>query len=127
MRNPPWTREELILALDLYFKLNPSHTSRTNPEMVELSGVLRSLAHHPIEKRTSNFRSPSAVYMKMCNFLRLDPSYKGTGLSAGGKTEVAVWEEFGEDRERLRIEAMRLRRMARHRLDTLPVVSRNQG
>lgn len=26
-RNPNWTREELILALDLYFKVNPIHTS----------------------------------------------------------------------------------------------------
>jgi 5-methylcytosine-specific restriction protein A len=40
--------------------------------------------------------------MKLCNFLRFDPSYPGVGLKAGGKMERVVWEEFANDRERLR-------------------------
>lgn len=39
--------------------------------------------------------------MKLCNFLRLDPSYPGAGLNAGGRLEETVWAEFAHDREHL--------------------------
>ena len=42
-RNPPWTRDELILALDLYFKVNPLHTSGNHPEIKSLSVLLNKL------------------------------------------------------------------------------------
>ncbi len=83
MRNPHWTRDELILALDLYFKVNPVHTSEKHPAIVELSNILNG---HPIHKERPDggkFRNPNGVYMKLCNFLRLDPDYNGTGLDAG--------------------------------------------
>jgi 5-methylcytosine-specific restriction protein A len=48
------------------------------------------------------FRNPNGVYMKMCNFLRLDPTYQGKGLERGGKLEEEIWGEFANDRERLR-------------------------
>src|SRR5205809_600753 len=32
-RNPNWTRDEVILALDLFFRVNPLTTSETNPEI----------------------------------------------------------------------------------------------
>jgi hypothetical protein len=87
MRNPNWTREELILALDLYFKVAPLKTSETNPEIVALSNVLNQLSIHADRPDATRFRNPNGVYMKMCNFLRLDPSYKGTGLKAGSKAD----------------------------------------
>ena len=40
--------------------------------------------------------------MKLGNFLRFDPDYEGAGLSRGGKLEEAIWNEFANDRERLR-------------------------
>lgn len=39
--------------------------------------------------------------MKMSNFLRLDPNYKGEGLKGGGKLEKEVWEEFYHQKEEL--------------------------
>jgi 5-methylcytosine-specific restriction enzyme A len=36
MRNPKWHRKELILALDLYFKLEPGQISSLNPEIIAL-------------------------------------------------------------------------------------------
>jgi 5-methylcytosine-specific restriction enzyme A len=56
---------------------------------------------HSPEKRTPSFRNPSAVYMKLCNFLRLDPSYHGKGLDAGARADEEVWREFAGDRTRL--------------------------
>ena len=38
-KNPSWTKDELILALDLYFKVNPSHVNASNDKIVELSNV----------------------------------------------------------------------------------------
>lgn len=35
--------------------------------------------------------------MKLCNFLPLDPSYKGKGLSRGGAEDLAVWNEFSNN------------------------------
>jgi 5-methylcytosine-specific restriction protein A len=36
--------------------------------------------------------------MKLCNFLRFDPDYKGKGLDRGGKLEESIWNEFSGDR-----------------------------
>ena len=46
-------------------------------------------------------QNANGVYMKLCNFLRFDPSYEGKGLTRGGKEEEAVWNEFGQDIDRL--------------------------
>jgi 5-methylcytosine-specific restriction protein A len=47
MKNPKWTREELILALDLYFRCPPLKTNQDNPEIIALSELLNSLSLHP--------------------------------------------------------------------------------
>jgi 5-methylcytosine-specific restriction protein A len=44
MAKPPnWNRDELILALDLFFRANPIHTTEEHPETVKLSRVLNEL------------------------------------------------------------------------------------
>ena len=101
-RNPPWTRDELILALDLYFRVNPVHTSEKHPEIQALSRLLNQLPIHDHRPIRDVFRNPNGVYMKLCNFLRFDPDYKGTGLVRGGKAERIVWDEFSTNRARLR-------------------------
>lgn len=105
--NPARTREELILALDLYaldlyFRCPPSRISKRHPEIVALSRLLSKLPRHGVIPDPTCFRNPNAVYMKLCNFLRLDPSYHGAGLRAGSKLDAEVWEEFSGDCERLR-------------------------
>jgi len=100
-RNPPWTRDELILALDLYFRLNPVHVSSSHPEIISLSNLLNRLPIHTNKPNPTVFRNPNGTYMKLCNFLRLDPSYSGVGLRAGSKLDEEVWREFANDRKRL--------------------------
>lgn len=104
-RNPKWSRDELILALDLYFKENPSHTSDNNPKIIELSETLNALPVHPKSEHQDKFRNPNGVYMKLCNFLRFDPDYEGAGLTRGGKLEEIIWNEFFDDRLRLQLTA----------------------
>ena len=101
VRNPKWTRDELILALDLYFQVNPLHTSEKNPKIRDLSNFLNRLPIHVIRPDKERFRNLNGVYMKLCSFLRLDPDYSGKGLSAGSKLEKEVWREFASDRDRL--------------------------
>lgn len=101
-RNPAWVRDELILALDLYFRCPPSSTSEKNPEIIALSQLLNSLPIHPQKTEYQKFRNPSGVYMKLCNFLRFDPNYEGSGLKAGGKLEEKIWNEFYKNKNHLK-------------------------
>jgi 5-methylcytosine-specific restriction protein A len=101
-RNPTWTRDELILALDLYFRINPLHTNKENPEIRGLSELLNALPIHRGSVKGGNFRNSTGVYMELCNFLRFDPNYSGKGLRRGAKLQEEVWSEFAADLPRLR-------------------------
>lgn len=102
-RNPSWKRDELILALDLYFRHNPNQISNKHKEVLKLSKLLNSLPIHENHPNSDNFRNPNGVYMKMCNFLRFDPDYKGKGLQRGSKLEEEVWNEFHNDKTKLHV------------------------
>ncbi len=101
-RNPPWSRDELILALELFFRHRPNELSQTHPEIVKLSQTLNRLPIHSHRPDAERFRNGNGVYMKLSNFLRFDPDYGGAGLSRGGKAEEQVWNDFVGNREELR-------------------------
>ncbi|WP_431087667.1 hypothetical protein [Paenibacillus sp. 8b26] len=71
-RNPAWTKDELILALNLYFKYKPSAINKNHPEVIKLSEQLNVLSANIQKVDTQKFRNPNGVYMKLCNFLRYD-------------------------------------------------------
>lgn len=102
MANPTWSRDELVLALDLYLKNRQSPPGKTSPQVHELSGLL-NLMGRQIEDRDSDFRNPSGVYMKMMNFRSLDPEYTSEGkkgLTSIGRGDREVWSQFaGRPRE----------------------------
>jgi 5-methylcytosine-specific restriction enzyme A len=104
-RNPPWQRDELILALDLYFKHNPLHISKNHAEVVALSKVPNALPIHADRPDAAKFRNPNGVYMKLCNFLPRDKSYTGAGLSRGNALEQKIWDEFAADKKALALAA----------------------
>lgn len=104
-RNPPWSREELILALDLY--LSDGLLDDRSHKVIELSRVLQRLAAVEVID-SSVFRNPNGVAMKLGNFAALDPNYPGKGLSSGGKGDKLIWEEFSEKEEDLRVAALSL-------------------
>lgn len=108
MRNPNWARDELILALDVYFRVD--NIASDTPEIVELSELLRSLPIHSDEIRLGNFRNSSGVAMKLHNFKRLDPNYPGAGLDAGAYMDEVVWSEFSKDKSYLQEVADAIRR-----------------
>ena len=108
-RNPTWTRDELILALDVYFELDPLRMIPREPKIIELSDLLNDLPIHDDRKQNVKFRNPVGVSMKLRNLLRFDPTYRGRGLERGGQLEEVVWKDFGLDRERLRRTAQAIR------------------
>jgi 5-methylcytosine-specific restriction enzyme A len=111
-RNPAWTRDELILALDLYFRHPPSHISKNHPEVRKLSDLLNALPIHTDRPDAVRFRNENGVYRKLCNFLSLDPSYGKKGLTHGGAGDEQVWGEFAGNKKRLEEVATAIRENA---------------
>ncbi|MEN2474254.1 HNH endonuclease [Burkholderia sp. GS2Y] len=103
-RNPPWTRDELILALNLYLHHRASPPGKDSPEVAELSSILNDMGRVLGLGDADTYRNPNGVYMKMMNFRRFDPEYTNdgkVGLTRGNKDEEVVWEEFAGDPSRL--------------------------
>ena len=101
MSTPDWSRDELILALDLYLRVPSAHGNKTNPEVQELSKILNLLPIHRGQDLDDDFRNPNGVGMKLSNFLRFDPSYEGKGLKRGSRLEEEIWATFSGDLQRL--------------------------
>jgi 5-methylcytosine-specific restriction protein A len=102
----------LILALDLYIKTRPRNLAKDDPLVVALSKVLNSLPSAQAAKDPSKFRNPNGVSMKIYNFKRFDPDYKGAGLTRGNHLEEVVWNEFASDPARLAAVAEAIRKGA---------------
>lgn len=100
-KNPTWHRDELILALDLYFRTDLNRSSAQSPGIIELSSILNSLPIYSDRPDPGRFRNPNGVYMKLMNFRAIDPDYSGKGLQAGGKLEKIVWNEFASNKKYL--------------------------
>jgi len=92
-----WTRDEHVIAFNLYCQLPFGKLHHGNPRIIELARVLE--------------RTPDSVAMKLSNFARLDPTLRERGvggLSRGAKGEEEVWIEFAADPESLVFESERL-------------------
>ncbi len=110
-RNPPWLREELILALALYMRAGRRVLHATDPEVKKLSDTLNRLPFHLDRPDALRFRNPNGVSMKLANFAAIDPESGTLGLSAAGRLDRDVWEDYAGDPARLyrTAEAIRLR------------------
>jgi HNH endonuclease len=96
-RNRLWTREELIIAFNLYCKIPFGQIDHRNAAIIALANVLG--------------RTPSSLSWKLANFARLDPTLQARGIkgaSHGSKGEVEVWEEFNNNWDSLAFESERL-------------------
>ncbi|MFT8781916.1 HNH endonuclease [Acetobacter syzygii] len=104
-RNPPWSRDELILALDLYYRHDGRDPGDTHPDVIALSARLREMADGA---RLITFRNANDVVMKFMNFRSLDPNFTndgGKGLNSANKLDRVVWDEFSGNRQALSIAA----------------------
>lgn len=102
MRQPAWTRDEIILALDVYLRnIRVRPITTANEDVMSLSRLLNELPIHSKEKRGLSFRNPDGVKMEVLNFISLDPQHSGKGLCNIGKQHEAVWGDFADQREYL--------------------------
>lgn len=85
-----WTREELILAFNLYLKIEFGKTHKGNPKVIALANILG--------------RTPSSIGMRLGNFASIDPYHQGRGVGGlkGGMNQVKpIWDEFFHNQEEL--------------------------
>lgn len=78
-----WTRDELLVALNLYHKLTFGQMHSRQPAIVELAQRLG--------------RGANSVAMKLCNFASLDPALKLRGikgLAGASALDRDMWTEF---------------------------------
>jgi len=92
-----WTKNELILAINLYNKIPFGRMHSSNPEVKKLSALIG--------------RTPGSVAYKLVNFASLDPSLQAKGIkgaSNASKLDKAVWQEFYNNLENLVFESEKL-------------------
>ncbi|HKG61351.1 MAG TPA: HNH endonuclease [Pyrinomonadaceae bacterium] len=92
-----WTRDELIIAFNLYCKIPFGQIDARNSAVIALADVLG--------------RTPASLSWKLANFARLDPALQARGIkgaSHGSKGELTVWEEFNNNWDSLAFESERL-------------------
>lgn len=80
MRNPKWHRDEIILALDLYSRLEPGQIHAGNPDIQELSRLLNRLPIFDVRSDEVKFRNSNDVGLKLIRFLAIDPAYSDKGM-----------------------------------------------
>lgn len=78
-----WTRDELLVALNLYHKLTFGQLHARHPAVIALAEKLE--------------RGSNSVAMKLCNLASLDPALKLRGikgLEGASALDREVWQEF---------------------------------
>lgn len=122
MKNPAWTRDEHIIALDFYLSHMPTIPGRDSEEVQELSKVLNNLNSFLEHQKTEKFRNPSGVYMKLMNFRRFDPVYSGVGLAHWNKDEEVVWNLYAHKQEELSKLALHIKQFATPDAKDIPLI-----
>ncbi|MEI9912269.1 MAG: HNH endonuclease [Bacteroidota bacterium] len=112
MRNPKWHRDEIILALDLYFSSDRGSIDDKNKKIIQLSKVLNELPIFPDKPDKERFRNANGVTLKLSNFLAFDPTYKGKGMSGGSKLDEEVFKEFEDQKDKLHAIANEIKKIA---------------
>lgn len=89
-----WTRDELILAINLYCKTPFGKLHKGNYNVIELAKLID--------------RTPSALAWKLVNFASFDPSLQARGIKGAinaSKKDKEIWNEFFNDWETLSLES----------------------
>ncbi len=85
-----WTREELILAFNLYLKIPFGKMHTSNPDVQHLANLIG--------------RTPSSIALRLVNFASVDPVLKARGIKGmvgGTKVVQPIWDEFYNNQEEL--------------------------
>ena len=108
-RSPPWLREEIILALELYMLRGRIIPEDRDPDILALSRDLNRLPLVPSEKRAPNHRNPNGVCLKIANLRAFDPHAVSKGMYGGSRLDKELMEQFADDPVGLAMEARTIR------------------
>ena len=92
-----WTREEFIIAFNLYLQLPFGQMYSSNKQVKALAEITG--------------RTPSAIAMRLVNFASVDPFHQNRGIKglSGGTAQCKpIFEEFINDRENLMFESEKI-------------------
>ena len=95
-RGPLWSREETMIAFNLYSKMPYGQIHYYHPDVAKLAEILG--------------RPPASVSMKMCSFVVGDSQHAGLKGTSMSKMTKAVWDEFNSDPGRFMLESENLLR-----------------
>lgn len=96
MRNL-WTRDELILAFNLYLKLPFGKINSKTREVIQLGNLIG--------------RTSSSIAFRLTNFASCDPYHQVRGvkgMEGGRKICQPIWDEFSNNKEALIFESERI-------------------
>lgn len=92
-----WTKDEMILVLNLYLKLPFGKMHSRNVDVTKTAHLIG--------------RTPNAVALRLVNYASCDPQLKQRGISGmshGGKKCEEYWEKYAEDPEKFLYESERI-------------------
>lgn len=99
-----WSREELILAMNLYCKIPFGKLHQRNPDIIHLANLIG--------------RTPGSLAFKLVNFASLDPSLKERGIKGAvnaSKLDAEIWNEFYDNWDVLPFESEKLLAAIEHK------------
>ena len=92
-----WTREEFILAFNLYLQLPFGQMDKSNKQVKALAEIMG--------------RTSSAIAMRLVNFASVDPFHQNRGIKglSGGTAQCKpIFDEFINDKENLMFESEKI-------------------
>jgi putative restriction endonuclease len=98
-----WTRDELILAINLYCKLPFGKMHKATSEIIKFAELIG--------------RTPSSIALKLGNFASFDPTLKERGIkgaSNASKLDKQIWDEFYNNWDSALLESEKLLAQAKH-------------
>lgn len=93
-----WTRDETILAFDLYCRIPFGKIHHSNADIINLAELIG--------------RTPSAVALKMQNLAHHDPAHRKRNVIAmahGSKLDGEIFNEFSHDWDELAYQAQKIK------------------
>lgn len=98
-----WTDDEMILVLDLYFKLPFGRLNRCTPEVKKLAKLIG--------------RTDNSVALRLVNFAACDPVIIESGrhgMASGAKRCQPFWDAYCNNREELYLRAEQIKAQIKH-------------
>ncbi|MDZ7876819.1 MAG: HNH endonuclease [Saprospiraceae bacterium] len=105
MRKDVWTREQLIVALNLYWQIPYNKISGSSNDVIKHVSTLIG-------------RTPAALAYKLMNFTSLDPERQGKGnkgKSSAGAGDKIIWDEYFNQWENLANDSITILSKTQHK------------